>query len=281
MTWEEYCISQLPLAKRMYQKYMKRTWDFKNPTTLSEKLWWLAIYDSTMLKSFCADKITLHDYSIMKLGEDICVPIIAEYNKPEDIDFNTLPNKFVIKCNHGSGYNIIIKDKHTINKSDIYRKLHTWMNEDYSLKHYCELHYKNIPHKIFIEEYMENKGKTALTDYKVHCFNGNPKFCQVITERFTNALHFNYYDLDFKPMLNVSRNDHPADYSKLDKPPYNWALMLQYAAKLSKDFKYVRVDFYEIDGKIYLGELTFTPNGGNIQYKNKQTDIEFGKWLKV
>ena len=137
----------------------------------------------------------------MKLNKDICIPIIAEYKRPEDIDFSKLPNKFVIKCNHGSGYNIIVKDKKKINIKDICNKLNTWLKEDYSLKYYCELHYKNIPHKIFIEKYMENDGKSALTDYKFSCFNGEPKFCQVMNDRFTNKLHFNYYDLSFKPIL--------------------------------------------------------------------------------
>lgn len=281
MNWKEYCLSKLDLAKSLYKKIMKKEWNFKNPKTLSEKIWYLNIFDSNMLKTYCADKITLHEYCLSKLRIDICIPILKIYANVADIDFNVLPNKFVLKCNHGSGYNIIVKDKNNIDKNAICTRLEKWLNEDYSLKNYCELHYKNIPHKVFAEKYMENKGKSALIDYKFSCFNGEPKFCQIMTDRFTNNLHFNYYDLNFKPMTDVSRNDHPANYSILDEKPQKWDLMIKYAKKLSEDFKYVRVDFYELDGTVYLGELTFTPNGGNLQYKNPQTDIEFGKLLKV
>lgn len=128
---------------------------------------------------------------------------------------------------------------------------------------------------------MKNEGKSALTDYKFSCFNGEQKFCQIINDRFTNKLHFNYYNMNFKPMLDVSTNDHPANYSLKDEKPETWDLMIEYAKKLSEDFKYVRVDFYQINGKIYFGELTFIPAAAYIKYKNDKTDFEFGEMLKL
>ena len=278
MTWHEYCLSKLDYAKSLYSRIMKKKWDFNNPQTFTEKLWWLGIYDCIFLKSYCADKITIHNYCIEKLGKDICIPIINIYDIPEQIDWNILPNQFVIKCNHGSGYNIIVKDKTKLNKNDTIQKLKKWLSEDYSQKLYCELHYHNIPHKILIEEYKENHGKTDLTDYKFYCFNGKPTFCQIITDRHSGE-KISHYDLDwnYKPELDwINFNSD----SKIQKPKF-LKEMIDYATILSKDFKFVRVDFYEIENKLYLGELTFTPMGGDIKYKNKDTDLKLGKLLQL
>lgn len=281
MNWQEYCVLKLNDVKNSYRRMMHRDFDWKNPQTLTEKIWWMKVYDNTFLKSFCTDKIHLHEYSEQILGKDICIPIIKIYNTPDEIDYNELPNKFVIKCNHGCNYNIIVKDKSKINKNEIANKLRLWLSEDYAFKNGCELHYHLIERKIFIEKFMENDGKISLTDYKIMCFNGVPKFCQVMNDRFTNKLHFNYYDMNFIPMLDVSRNDHPADYSLKDEKPKTWDLMIEYAKKFSKDFKLVRVDFYEINGNLYLGELTFTPGSGCMTYKNHNTDLKFGKMLQL
>lgn len=278
MNFQEWCISKKNIVKKQFKEWVGFDLNLDEPKTFTEKIQWLKIYDSTFLKTFCTDKILLGEYVKKKLGISLTIPIIGIYNKFEEIDFSKLPKNYVIKCNHGSGMNIIIKNN-IVDKISIKKKLDKWMKTDYLGLN--EFHYKLIQKKIFIEQYMENKGKPALTDYKFSCFNGEPKFCQVINDRFTNKLHFNYYDLEFKPMLNVSRTDHPADYSKLDEKPKTWDLMLKYAKKLSEDFKYVRVDFYEINEKIYLGELTFTPMSGYIKYKDKNTDIEFGKLLKL
>lgn len=278
MNFQEWCISKKDIVKKQFKEWVGFDLNLDEPKTFTEKIQWLKIYDSTFLKTYCTDKILLGEYVKEKLGISLTIPIIEIYNKFEEINFSKLPKNYVIKCNHGSGMNIIIKNN-IIDKISIKEKLDKWMKTDYLGLN--KFHYKPIQKKIFIEQYMENKGKTALTDYKFSCFNGEPKFCQVMNDRFTNKLHFNYYDLEFKPMLNVSRNDHPADYSKLDEKPKTWDLMIKYAKKLSEDFKYVRADFYEIDEKVYLGELTFTPMVGYIKYKDKNTDIEFGKLLKI
>lgn len=278
MTFEEWCVSQKEAVKQQFKRVMGYDLDLNNPQTLCEKLNWMKVYDSTFLKTYCADKLLVREYVKDKLGKDISIPVIGVYDKFEDIDFSKLPKNYVIKCNHGSGMNIIVKDG-KVNKADVKQKLDKWMRTDYL--HLLEFHYKPIRKKIFIEEYVENKGKPALTDYKFSCFNGQPKICQVINDRYTNRLHFNYYDLDFQPMKEIGRNDHPADYSYKDERPKNWDLMIKYAKILSEDFKFVRVDFYEINDKVYLGELTFLPNGGYMKYKDKKTDIELGKMLNI
>lgn len=278
MTFQEWCISQKELVKQQFRQIMGYNLNLENPKTISEKLNWLKIYDSTFLKTFCSDKLKVREYVKDKIGKDLFLPILDVYDKFEQIDFSKLPNDYVIKCNHGSGMNIIVKDR-KIDKVDAKRKIDKWMQTDYL--HLLEFSYKPIQKKIFIEQYAENLGKVALTDYKFSCFNGEPKFCQVMNDRFTNHLHFNYYDINFNQMLDISRNDHPANYTLKDEKPKNWELMIQYAKKLSEDFKFVRIDFYEINTKVYISELTFYPNGGYLKYKNKDTEQKIGNLLKL
>lgn len=273
MTWNDYCISKLPLAKQMYQRYMKKSWDFKNPKTFTEKIWWMKIYDSTFLKSFCADKINLHHYSCRILDKDICIPIIKVYDKPEDIKYDELPDKFVIKCNHGSGYNIIVKDKSHINKDDIARRLRKWLSEDFSFVYDCELHYHVIERKILIEEYKDN-----LEDIKIFCFNGTPKFCQV--DKHFQERRMNFYDCEWNYLPWLSNVSYPSNPSVRDEKPEQLDEMLEIATKLSKDFKFVRVDLYPRPEGIFLGELTFTPGGGRQSYAN-DGDLKIGQMLDL
>ena len=273
--WEKYCLSQEGNLQKMFPNA-----NLKNPKTLTDKLQWLKIHDSTMLKAYCADKITLRDYCTEKLGKDICIPILAVYEKPEQIEWDKLPEKFVIKCNHGSAMNIIVKNKNTVNKQNINKQLKNWLSCKYGNLS-LELFYNLISPKIFIEEYKEDKKDGALTDYKFICFNGEVKYLQVINGRFTDSLHFNYYTTNFEPMKDVSWNAHPARYDLPDKKPNNFEEMKEYASKLCKEFKCVRVDFYSINNETYLSELTFIPASGRITYKNPNTNLEFGKLLRL
>lgn len=277
--WKDFCISQIPKMKARFKQMMGREPDLINPKRFTDKLEWLKAYDSTFLKTMCTDKILVRDYVKEKLGKDISIPLLGVYDKFDDIDFSKLPKDYIMKTNHGSQTNIIVRNGQ-IDKKLAKRKFAEWLSKDWSWWGY-EMFYMPIHKKILIEEYMKNEGKSALTDYKFSCFNGEQKFCQIINDRFTNKLHFNYYNMNFKPMLDVSTNDHPANYSLKDEKPETWDLMIEYAKKLSEDFKYVRVDFYQINGKIYFGELTFIPAAAYIKYKNDKTDFEFGEMLKL
>ena len=276
--WLEYCLSQKENVKRRWREMMHRDLDLENPKTLTEKIQWLKIYDSNLLKTYCSDKITVRDYCKEKLGQDYFIPILAVYNKFDEIDFSKLPKDYVLKTNHGSHTNIIVRDG-KINKELARRNFNDWMSKDWSWWGY-ELAYKPIPRKIFIEQYM-NDGHTDLIDYKFLCFNGEPKYCQVMTDRHKSSFHTNYYNMNFEPQLNISRNDIPANYSVKDKKPKNWELMKETAKKLSEDFNFVRVDLYEIDDKMYISELTFFPAAGYVNYKNKDTDLKLGNMLQL
>lgn len=278
MNWLEFCKSKIEELKQIYKNRMCKTLNLIEPKLFTEKQQWLKIYDSSFLKTFCTDKITVHDYVKEKIGKDICIPILKTYNTPEEIKLEDLPNQFVIKCNHGCKMNIIVKDKSKLNVKELKQKLYKWLNEDYSEHNAFELHYKNIPHKILVEEYKENEGHEDLTDYKFYCFNGNPLFCQIITDRHTNE-KMSHYDMNwnYKPELDwIMFNS----ISNLKKPK-QFDKMIEYAKILSKDFKLVRVDFYEINDTIYLGELTFTPYSGFQKFKNSNTDLKLGKILKL
>ena len=250
------------------------------PTTIGDKLGWLKIYDCSPVKTLCADKIKVHEYCRKKLGEDICVPILKVYDKPEDINFNELPKQFVLKCNHGSGYNIIVKDKSRENKTSIVSKLNSWLKKDYALDYWYEMHYHYIDKKCFAEHYLGD-GVNDVPDYKILCCNGEPIMIQVISDRFhPDRKHANIYTPDWKKW-DIGWHTYKSDYSRPDKKPENLDKMLSYARKLSEDFKFVRVDFYALEGKLYLGELTFAPDAGFMRCRDRKTEIEIGNMLNI
>ena len=149
-TYGEYKDRLIAIGKRVGLNL-----DLDNPKTIQDKINWMKLYDSTPLKTRCADKIQVHEYCKEKIGEDLCIPILRVYNKVEDIKWDELPNQFVIKCNHGSGMNIIVKDKTKLNIPEAEAKLRWFMKDDFAFHVGYEMHYHDIPHKIFVEEYKE------------------------------------------------------------------------------------------------------------------------------
>ena len=252
----------------------------ENPVTIQDKLRWLNIYDADPLKSECADKLKVKDYASKITGVDLGVPNIAVWNKVEDIDFSLLPDKFVLKCNHGSGMNIIVKNKSQFNQVDALNKLRQWMNEDFAFRNGFESHYHWIQRKIFAEEYIEVDGQDDIPDYKFMCFNGIPTYMQVISDRNNSNKRLNYYDMNMQK-CSLSQINMKANYNIDDILPIRFDLMKQYASLLSRDFKFVRVDFYEVKGRIYLGEMTFTPAAFLFRYVNAEDEIKDGKLLTL
>lgn len=273
---DDYFMQKLKLnLMAAYKKYMNGALlNLDNPTKFTEKIQYLKIFDVTDLKTYCSDKILLRDFCKQKLGKDICIPILKIYNNINDINFSELPNKFVLKCNHGSSMNIICNNKENFNFNIAIKKLHSFINTDYSIFCGYELQYKNINRQIFLEQYMDIK-----TDYKFFCFNGNARFCQIITDRDTVRKDA-FVDLNFMP-LNYAYNNHETLYNYKDYYIENFDAMITLANILSKSFKFVRVDFYNIENTIYLSELTFTPDSGYFNFVNPIVDFEIGKLLKL
>ena len=246
--------------------------------TIQEKLKYLIIHESPDYKSKIADKILLHEYSIKKLGIDICVPIIKIYNESKEIKLKELPERFVLKCNHGSGMNIICDNKANFNLDKAKRQLNVWKSSNYGLKK-NEFQYINIDRKIFSEEFL----KENIEDYKIYCFHGKPKFIRVQKhiEGMKGKVN-NYYDLNWK-LTNIETGL-SGFYRRPDiifDKPKNFDLMIDYSKKLSEDFVFVRVDLYNVNGKIYLGEMTFSPSNLKFRLKNKKQSIEIGKLIDL
>jgi len=264
---------------KYYQKRIKyiklfiRKYNESNLITFEDKLNWLAIHDSNILKGKCADKILLHYYSKRKLGKDICNKIFKIYQSEKEINISELPNQFVLKANHGSGFNIIVEDKRKFNLTKAKFLLKKWMKIDYGVKG-TEFYYSFINRKIFVEEYI---GK-SLKNYKFLCYNGKPKYVYV-SIKDGKYKYRNFYDMnwEFMPFHCLSKPHPKYHYPK----PKLFKLMKKYAIILSKDFKFVRVDLYELENEIRLGELTFIPMNSFFYCKNKKHEIELGKDLII
>lgn len=276
--WLAYCKSFIPQIKARHKQMLGRDCDLEHPRRLTDKLEWLKVYDSNFLKTYCSDKITARKYVAAKLGKDISIPLLGIYDNFDAIDFSKLPKDYVIKTNHGSHTNIIVRGG-KIDKNLAKRKFDEWLAKDWSWWGY-ELHYKPIPRKILIEKFVSD-GHPDLTDYKFLCFNGVPTYCQVISDRHGRNKRLNYMTRDWTPALNISRTDFPANYSFIDPPPASIDIMWKYAEKLSEDFKFVRVDFYEIANKCYFGELTFIPAAAYIKFTDDSVDYALGKMLEL
>lgn len=272
--WKNYCISLIPKMKIRFKQMMGRESNLDNPQKITDKFEWLKAYDSNFLKTYCADKYTLRSYVKEKLNKDISIPLLGVYNNFDEINFSKLPKDYVIKTNHGSHTNIIVHNGQ-INKITAKKQFNEWLSKDWSWWGY-EMHYTLIPRKIIIEPYMDN-GKTGLIDYKFWCFNGKPKFFTINGDNGHGGI--NHYDFNGK-LLNYSRLDYPADFSKKWNMPKNLNEMKKYAEILSNDFKFVRVDFYEINNKTYIGEMTFIPGAAYIKWKHNE-DEELGKMLDL
>ena len=266
---------------QLFDWYVRRTGSYlhlENPKTLNEKIQWLKMYNSTPIKTKLADKFLVRDWVKEKIGEQYLIPLLGVYDRFEDIDFSKLPDKFVIKCNHGCAYNIIVKDKSKLDLADVKEKLDMWLSENFAFKAGFELHYRDIPPKILIEQYMENSGSDALYDYKFWCFNGEVKYMQ-FRDDFSNNLKMVFYNLKWEKQPFYY--DHPLYDKELEKPN-NFEEMIKIAKLLCKDFPFVCVDLYRLnDGTIYFGEMTFTRSSGTGHWNDDKYNLMFGNMLKL
>jgi len=264
------------LLKKWYKKRTGKELNLENPQNFNEKIQWLKLYDNSPLKTRLADKYLVRDWIKEKIGEEYLIPLLGVWDNFDDIDFDKLPDKFVLKANHGCAWNIIVKDKKTFDRKKAKKKFDKWMKRNYALKAGFEMQYKDIPPKIIAEAFMADS-KGELNDYKVLCFNGEPKFIWIDQGRFSNRTE-NIYDTkwNLQPFLLTYEN------SKEEvPPPKNLEKMIEFARLLSKDFALVRVDFYNLDGKIYFGEMTFTSASGVDVFKPEEYNFKLGEMLTL
>lgn len=252
--------------------------NLNNPQTFNEKLQWLKLYDRQPEYTMMVDKAEVKKWVAEKIGNEYVIPTIAVWDKVEDIDWGVLPHQFVLKCTHDSGGIVICKDKAKLDKKTAIKKMSRGLKRHYFIEN-REWPYKNVPHRIIAEEYKEDESGN-LNDYKWFCFDGEPKAMFIATDRFTPGVEtkFDFYDMNFNHLPFT--NGHPNTDIKIKKPK-GFEEMKRLAAILSKGIPHVRVDFYDINGRIYFGELTFFHWSGMKPFEPKEWDFTFGKWIQI
>lgn len=271
-------LSDEEMLKKTYQVTFEKKLNLDNPQTFSEKLQWLKLYDRKEIYTIMVDKHLVKQYVADKIGEQYIIPTLGVWDSPEEVDFSSLPEQFVLKCNHNSGLGMYIhKEKSILDEKKVKKGLHKGLKEDYYLSG-REWPYKNVSRKIIAEKYMSCDGQNELADYKVHCFQGEPKFILVCKDRFSESgLTEDFFTTSWEHM-------------ELKRPGCNWSAeaipkpdeleeILALAAKLSKGIPFLRVDFYIVNHKVYFSELTFFPASGFTPFEPDVWDKTFGDWL--
>ena len=280
-------ISNIPILRNNFpdETYLKIKYrsafgeklDLKNPETFNEKLQWLKLYDRKPIYSTMVDKYEVKKYVASIIGEEYIIPTLGVWNRFEDINFDDLPNQFVLKCTHDSGGVVICKDKSILDIDAARKKINKSLRTNYYLRS-KEWPYKNVRPRIIAEQYMEDTLEQELSDYKIHSFNGVPKVILVCKDRFSDlGLTEDFFDQNWTH-LEVCRKKHPNSSEEI-KRPKELDKMLGLAETLSRDVPFLRSDFYTIDDKVYFGELTFFPASGFEGFKPEKFDKELGDWL--
>lgn len=264
--------------KIWYRNRMGYWMDFDNPKTFNEKLQWLKLNDRKPEYTTMVDKNAVKNYVADIIGDQYLIPTLGVWDKFDDINFDALPNQFVLKCTHDSGGLVICKDKSKLDKKAAKTKIEKSLATDfYRLGR--EWPYKNVPRRIIAEQYMEDEKDKDLKDFKFMCFNGEVQSTFVCSDRATGkGLHVTFFDRDWNK-LPFERH-YPASIEPIPQP-INYHRMMTLAEKLSRNIPFVRVDFYEINGNVYFGELTFFPGCGTEEFNPVEWDYKFGQMINI
>lgn len=254
--------------------------DLENPCTFNEKLQWLKLYNRRPEYTQMVDKYEVKKFVSDLIGEEYVIPILSVYDSVDDIDFDRLPDQFVLKCTHNSGGVVICKDKKAFDKDIAIKKLKNALKRNFFWRD-REWPYKNVKPRIIAEKYMEDKEDAELRDYKFYCFNGKPMRLLLATGRqdIIKGLCFDYFDMNFNH-LGLTNHWHP-NASPVPHRPNHFEEMKLLAAKLSYNIPHVRVDFYEANDKVYFGEMTFFDMGGHLAIHPDEWDLEWGGFLDL
>lgn len=273
------CFPDKTYLKLKFRILMHKKLDLDNPQTFNEKLQWLKLYDRRPEYTKMVDKVAVKEYVASIIGEDYIIPTIGVWTRPEDIEWDKLPESFVLKCNHDSGGLVICKDKAKLNRKAAIQKLRKSLKTNF-YKEGREWPYKNVKRKIIAEKYLNPGSELSdLQDYKFFCFNGNVKFLKVDFNRFVNH-KANYYDCDWN-LLPFGEEICPPDPSHTIEKPINFPRMIEIAKELSKDLPFVRIDLFNVKGKIYIGEITLYPSAGMGRIIPMEWDEKIGNMLQL
>ena len=255
----------------------KKILHLSNPVTFNEKIQWLKLHSDNPLYTEMVDKYLAKKYVSNLLGNDNnLIPTVGVWDRFEDIDFESLPNQFVLKTTHDSGGVVLCKDKRSFELEKAKKKLNKSLHRNY-FYHTREYPYKNVKPRIIAEQYMVDESGTELKDYKFLCFNGEPKILFIATDRPLDT-RFDFFDMDFNHL--DMRQGHPNANKPINKPK-GFEEMKRLARILSNGLSHVRIDFYDINGNVFFGEITFFHDGGNVLFEPETWDIELGKWITL
>lgn len=264
--------------KRTYRRLMGNELNLDNPQTFNEKLQWLKLHDRRKEYIKMVDKYKVKEYVASIIGDEYIIPTIGIYKKFDEIDFDKLPKQFVMKCTHDSGGNVICKDKSKLDIEEAKEKINSSLKTNYYWK-WREWPYKKVRPRIIIEPYLEDKKIHELRDYKFFVFSGNVKLMFIASNRQGKGeTYFDFFDRDFKHLDII--NGHPMNPNGVEKPK-NYEKMIELAEKLSNNVPQVRIDFYEINGKVYFGEITFYHWSGLANFEPREWDLKLGKLIKL
>lgn len=264
-----------------YFLIMKRRMHIKNPQTYNAKINWLKLYNKNPLYTLLVDKASVKGYVKNIIGEEYIIPTLGVWDSFEEIDFDRLPNKFVLKSTNGGGGTgvVICRDKSKFNKESARKQLASSLAADWKIGR--EWVYRDVPPRYIAEEIIENRDGSELVDYKFHCFDGEPKLLFLASDRYLgeNTLKFDWYDMDLNHLPFKSKGYENSNKEIPFFPEFD--LMKEIARKLSEGMPYVRVDLYLVNRKIYFGELTFFHDAGFVALEPEEWEYKLGSWIKL
>ncbi len=259
-----------------YFSHFKKFPNLKNPQTFNEKLQWLKLHDRNPEYTKMVDKYEVREYIKEKIGEEYLIPLLGVWDSFDEIDFGKLPDQFVLKCTHDSGGLVICKDKEKLDIGKAKEKINASLKNNYYWDG-REWPYKNVKPRIIAEKYMVDESGTELKDYKIFCFDGEPKVMFIATDR-PHDTRFDFFDMEFNHLPFT--NGHPNADRELKKPD-GFEEMIELSRTLSKGIKQSRIDFYDINGKVYFGEITFFHWSGLIPFEPEEWDYTLGSYINI
>lgn len=271
---------KLYLSLKFYKKF-GRFPNWKDPKTYNEKLQWLKLYDRRPEYSIMVDKCAVKDYVRLLIGGEYVIPTLGIWNRPEFIDWDELPNQFVLKTTHGGGNEgiVICRDKTSFNKKNAIDILYKNLKKDLYEIH-REWPYKNVEHKVIAEKYLEEAGKTSLNDYKVMCFEGKAKLIELHVGRFTDNHTQDFYDREWN-LTDITQGSYGGNNSIATPKPALLDEMIRLSEILAKGIPHVRVDWYIVNNQLYFGELTFFDASGLDNFIPEKYNYILGDWIKL
>lgn len=262
-----------------FYRTMGKILSLKNPKTFNEKLQWLKLYDRRSEYNTLVDKYKVRDHVAGLIGKEYLIPLLGVWDYPKEIDFEELPDQFVLKCTHNSGIGLCVcKDKSKLDIQAVRKELERGLKQDYYWLG-REWPYKDVPRKIIAEKYMIDESGVELKDYKINCFSGKPVFIQVMSGRNKEMYYLDHYDPNWQPM-DIRRKDKENNPQPVSKPKHLQE-MLEIAEILSKNLPFARIDLYLAEDKVYFGEITLYPRSGFIPFEDPRTDLELGKLIHL